>query len=173
MFVLSACFLTVFSQTEWPMPYNAEKKLFIYEEVVQVSNVTKDELFNRALDWVKNFFLAGANIITEKDAVNGIIKLKYRITVFKMEKKTKVVDVVVDYNIEIHVKDGKYKYIIHNFRNFQGSTSPGIEIWTNPAKCEKELAIERYTSLNTEIQALIENMKKFMISGNAKSNQDW
>ena len=164
---------SLLAQTEWGVPYNAEKKSIIYEEVVTVNGVGKDELYKRANEWIASYFTGGANKVTEKDATTGIIKLKDRTTVFRMEKKAKVADVVVDYNMEIQIKDGRYKYIIQNFRAFQGSTSPGIEIWMDPAKCEKERALERYATINTLVTSMVENLKSYMSTGSVKKEDNW
>jgi len=172
-FLLTVISFSIKAQNEWVVPYNAEKKTIIYEEVIQVNNVSKDDLYKRAIEWINTYFTGGANKISEKDAVNGFIKLKDRTTIFRMEKKTKVVDVVIDYNIEIYLKEGKFKFIVYNFRNFQGSTSPGIEIWMDPSKCEKEKALERYTTLNTQVTQMLDNLKQYMLTGSTKKDDNW
>jgi len=169
------CSILSFAQTssEWGIPYNEEKKLIIYEEVVPVEGVNKAELYNRAIDWINTYYTAGANKITEKDVNTGIIKVKDRIIFYKMEKKTKVNDVIIDYNLEILLKDNKFKVTIQNFRAFQGSTSPPIEKWMNPNEIDPEIAKTRYANLNTEMTKMIENMKSSIITGPKKPDQDW
>lgn len=171
--ILILLFSAVKAQTEWGVPYNEELKAVIYEEVVQTPGLTQAVLYERAFSWISHYFTAGTGKITEKNPESGIIKLKDRITLFRMEKKNKVADVVIDYNLDIYVKDGKYKYVFRNFRVFQGGTSPGIEIWMDPVKCEKEVALERYANLNSEISAVIENLKNYMMTGPVRKEDTW
>lgn len=176
LFVIVCNMVLVFSlkaQNEWGVPYQEDQKVVVYEEVVQQSGLTKDQLYARAIEWINSYFTAGASKITEKNQDEGLIRLKDRITLFRMEKKNKVVDVVIDYNIEIYVKDGRYKYVFRNFRSYQGSTSPGIEVWMDPNKCKKEDALERYANLNAEITKIIDNLKSYMQTGTQKKDNDW
>jgi hypothetical protein len=159
--------------TDWPVPYNKEKSLVIYEEVVDVPDVLGTELYDRAFSWITTYFTNGANKITKADKPTAIIQLKDRMQLFKIEKKVKVVDAIIDYKIDINFKDGKYRYQFHSFRIFEGSTSPFIETWMDPNKCPKELAMERFTNLNTEVQKTLESLKKAMSKAIEEKKDIW
>jgi len=171
---LLVSFSIAMSQTnsKWGVPYIEDKKAIIYEEVVPVEGATKTDLYGKAINWINTWFTAGANKITDKNAEEGYIKLKDRINLYKMDKKTKVNDVAVDFHIEIFLKENKYKFVISNFKCFQGSTSYPIEKWMDGQFENEETALRRYADLNTEMTKMIEGLKKAMTSQD-KPSEDW
>jgi hypothetical protein len=170
--ILLPLFSLAQEEVDWGVPYNKEKEAIIYEEVVSASG-TKDELYDRSLAWISTYFTAGANKITSKNKAEGKIELKDRLIFYKMKKKTKVKDMIIDYNLTIWLKDGRFKYEITNFRAFQGSTSPHIEQWMQARYSDPETAKERFAKLNTEMLKLTASMKEEIAKAAAKENDDW
>ena len=168
------CFTFGYSQTnnDWGMPYNSEKKAFMIEEVVTQDGVSKAELYKRANDWITAYFTSGQKKIYERDADQNFIKLKDRISVFRTVKKERVSDGIIEFHIDIYLKDGKYKYSFYNFKTFADANSQPIEKWMDPNYAKPEVAKEKYANLNSLMQEIIDNMKKYMQTGKpaAKDN---
>jgi len=100
---------------------------FKFEEVVIVdSTTTKEELFNRARSWFGKTYNNEKYVITTEDKNSGEISgngsMNYRSN--RMYFGVAAVEGDIDYKINIYVKDGRYKYIIHSFRH--SGTSIGI-----------------------------------------------
>ncbi|MBT3303349.1 MAG: DUF4468 domain-containing protein [Bacteroidetes bacterium] len=160
-------------EKEWGIPYNQEKESIIYEAVIDVAGASKAELYERAIAWINTYYTAGANKITTKSKEEGILELKDRLMFYKMHKKSKVTDVIIDYNLTIWFKDGRFKYQITNFRAFQGSTSPHIEQWMQARYSDPDIAMERFSKLNIEIEKLVENMTSNLSNNKQKDDDDW
>ena len=101
--LLLICFLsicasinTALCQTEAPL---------VYTEVVQVEGVSKDELYNRAKNWVVKVYNNPQKVIQLDDKAAGQISVKglfnYNFRDFRNQ---------VNYTMSIYVKDGRYKY---------------------------------------------------------------
>jgi hypothetical protein len=161
------------SNNDWGMPYNTEKKAFIIEEVVQQDGVNKAELYKRANDWITEYFTSGQKKIYERDPDQNFIKLKHRIQLFKTVKKERVSDGLVEFHLEIYLKDGKFKYTFNNFRSVADANSQPIEKWMDPNYNSKEASVARYTNLNALMQEIIDNLKKYMQTGKKEANTNW
>jgi hypothetical protein len=157
---------------DWGMPYNAEKKAFVYDEVVQVAGVSKGQLYQRTIDWIADYFKK-QNKIVQKDSVQGFIKIKDRVQLFRMDKKQKVLDHVIEYHMDIFFQDGRYKYSVYKFMVFADANSQPIERWMNVTYTPVEVAKQKYANLNAEIQPTITNLKNFMQTGKVKKDETW
>lgn len=164
-----------FSQTatDWGMPYNSEKKAFIIEEAVPQVGINKAELYKRANDWITEYFTNGQKKIYERDPEQNFIKMKHRISVYKTVKKERVFDGVIEFHIDILLKDGKYKYSFYSFRQSPDANSQPIEKWMDANYTKPEEAITRYTNLNSSMQEIIDNLKKFMLTGKKEADSSW
>jgi hypothetical protein len=174
IFALSSM-MYVFSQTgnDWGMPYNTEQKAFMIEEVVPIDGVNKAELYKRANDWITEYFTSGQKKIYERDPDQNFLKLKHRIQLYRTVKKERVSDGLVEFHLEIYLKDGKFKYIFNNFRSVADANSQPIEKWMDPNFTPKEVAVAKYTNLNTMMQETIDSMKKYMQTGKKAANTDF
>jgi len=158
---------------DWGMPYNTEKKLFIYEEVVPVAGIKKEELYKRAYNWVSIYYVSGLKKIFEKDSIQGIIKLNDRFTLMKIYKGQKINDVIINYRLEISFKDGKFRYQIFKFYNGVDAMAQPIERWMIPVNSDPEIAKQRYTNIDIEIQKAITSLKKSLKAPIPIKKDDW
>ena len=78
-----------------------------------------------------------------------------------------------DYNLTIWFKDGRFKYQITIFRAFQGSPSPHNEQWMQARYSDPDIAMERFSKLNIEIEKLVENMTSNLSNNKQKDDDDW
>ena len=161
------------TNTDWGMPYNTEKKVFMYEEVVPVDGVSKADLYKRANTWISTYFTNGQNKIYERDPEQNSLKMKHKVQLYKTVKKEKVFDCNIEFHIDMAFKDGKFKYTIYKFRIFADANSQPIEKWMDANYTSKEADISKYTNLNAQMQEIIDSMKKALLSGGKDANSNW
>ena len=95
------------------IPVNSETNLITYTKVVDITGVSKDELFKRGLDWCNSFYKNPADVIREKDLPSGIIICKHRFKISNpYDKKAGVATDagMIQYTLTIDFKDEKYRY---------------------------------------------------------------
>ena len=99
-----------------------------YEEIVNVSLVNKDELYNNVRTWALQKFKTNENIITTEDQklgeISGIGKFDYRAD--KKYMGYSCVEGPIRFKFSLFFKDGRYKYIFHSFIH-TGSGGPGCK----------------------------------------------
>lgn len=81
---------------------------YYYSDVVHVEGATKDELYQRGIEWVTNTFRGPKTAIQIQDKEAGNIVCK---GVFEIPLPA---EDYVFYSMRIIVKDGRYKYILSN-----------------------------------------------------------
>ena len=164
--------------------YSASQELLEYSEIIEVSNVNKNELFIRGREWFNENFKSAKDVlqITDKESGElsgkGIMEVHY---VFKYMGKREFTS-NVRFQMSVWVKEGKYKYEITNFyiTGDNASIEFGLITTSNetnvkfPGYSAKKLN-EMYLSIKqgAELKAklLIENLKLKM-SKKSKSS-DW
>ncbi|KAA0126399.1 DUF4468 domain-containing protein [Chryseobacterium sp. SN22] len=91
-----------------------------YEEVVNVDSLTtRDELFNRARSWIGKTYNDERYVIATEDRSTGELSGNGSFLYDTKKLYFGVWTVIghIDYKVNIFVKDGRYKYIIHSFRH--------------------------------------------------------
>ncbi len=156
------------------MPIDEETKIVNYKGVVELSGVTKDELYQRALNFFKSYYKNSSQVIQNADAGSGKIEGKAQFTTQKTLKNgVKAQADMVKYSISIMVKDGKYKYEITKI-NLQAPSYKPIETYFNENDPMKEEHWNTLTqaddAFNTLIGFLKEGMEK---STSAPKKEDW
>lgn len=100
------------------MPINEETGKVTYTLIKEVPEVSKDELFLRAMTWVNQTYNSGKSVIQFSDKESG--KIMGKANVDALGKALGMVYKIgyFSYSFTIQVKDGKYKYevtdIFHN-----------------------------------------------------------
>ncbi len=100
----------------------------IYQEVVPEEG-TKRELFNRASEWLHQFFANPVYVTKVRDASSGVIKGKHQ---FELEYTDDDGNIrkgaMIIYDFRIECRDGRYRYTIDNLLRKQASRYP-LERW--------------------------------------------
>lgn len=109
--VLLALFLTI------SFFANAQEALK-YSDVVVVENATQNQLFDRSKIWLTKTFKSAKDVLQSSDATAGQLIGK---ALFNFSPKSfmgsEAIKGTISYSIAIYSKDGKYKYVIEDFRH--------------------------------------------------------
>jgi hypothetical protein len=168
----------ILSSQAQTMPINEESGEIEYQEVVLLDSKSKDEIYQNAKTWMLSTLKSSDNMTQlddqEKNQLigNGTLML---------DKRSGMIDCMVNFKIIIKIKEGRYQYTINNFLHFyyqDGITplrSSLNEIMTNdwggkPMKEKKQEEIRK--EVDTKIKALINNMKTSILEKN-NEDDDW
>ena len=121
------------------LPYDSVTKLVAFEEVIEYSGLTADELYNSLKEWiatstfwksdVNGVFLNTTNIREVEEAVLQLDDREGKKIIAKCRTKIKYGGSYAyhNYNLKIYIKEGRFKYIITNIVQDQG-ISYGTEL---------------------------------------------
>lgn len=158
-----------------------------YEEVVQVdTTATKKELYNRARAWFADNFKDEGEVMTIQDVENGEISGNgnFRYDTRKIYFGVFCVVGMINFKVNIYVKDGRYKYIIHDLVHegsyFDGSRPINYGLLTideappTPSRggAGKKAWTDIKEKVNDKVQNIISGLKNAMNKKHETSN-DW
>lgn len=89
----------------------AQSSDFNYNEVVEVPNTSKNELYARAMAWINEAFVSSKAVIQSQDKEEGTI---YGTARFILEDR-KDFKSEVNYSFRIDVKDNKFRYTFKDY----------------------------------------------------------
>ncbi len=104
---------------------------------MQVANVSKDELFQRARSWFNDAFKSSKDVLQIQDKETGELSGKGNISGTMAFKAfgSHLSSILVSFSMKILVKDGRYKYEAANFVHFKtGDSGEGYGILTSSNK---------------------------------------
>ncbi len=112
------------------MPVDEKTKLISYNKVVELSDVSSDDLYKRALNWANTYYKNPRDVIRENNRVDSKIVCKARFKVMNPPDKKgfSTEGGVVQYTLNLQFKDGRYKYDLTEVNWKQQSYYP-IEKW--------------------------------------------
>ncbi|MBP5650965.1 MAG: DUF4468 domain-containing protein [Bacteroidales bacterium] len=145
------------------VPIDEETNLVTYKEVVQQANATPQELFDRAMTWVKKFYKNTAEVIKSSDRDKGVIQLRSSVRIYVVkEDGSKIFKNIVYYNMKIECRSGRYRYTITDFNEKAASAAP-VEVWLNTENPKWEIGQYAYLNqIDEQILALIESLEEGM-----------
>lgn len=158
-----------------------------YTKVVQVDNISKGELYNRAKLWFATAYNSASDVLQMDDKEAGqiigkaIIKYNPAFTRGSGQTKGKI-----NYTIKVFVKDGRYKYEITDFvhdpyGDQYGKYSVGLitteEECPNPKPLAKKWSNKIWKDCKDQIEnnmiTLIASLKQDMSTQVESENDDW
>ena len=163
MLAVAAAFPQKGKNIEKPnLPIDETTQTVTYKEVVQQTG-TPQELFDRAMDWVKAFYKNTNEVIKSQDREKGVIELRSSVRIYGTQKDgTKHMRNIVYYKCKIECRDQRYRYVITDFTEKATAVSP-IEVWFNTENPKWEPAhFEYLKQIDEQIQEVIASMKKGM-----------
>lgn len=156
------------------LPTDPDTKKITWQEKVAVDSVSKSDLFERAQNWLAHYYKT--NKFTPNDTASGrigkedgffVISLSYD---FKYKAEHNVA-----YDIAIDIKEGRYRFTITNFTIYNSKTGPKTvqPLETAYAKMSNQNKTELSSQVNKEVNTLIEDLKKLMLTGKILKKEDW
>ncbi len=129
---LIACLVTNAQNkvTDPKMPVDGKTKLISYTKVKEVTGVSKEDLYKRALSWASTYFKNPTDVIREQDIEQGKIVFKARFKIMNPPDKKgfSTEGGAVQYTLNLQFKEGRYKYDLTEFNWRQTSYYP-VEKW--------------------------------------------
>lgn len=156
---------------------NDEAQTAIMEGVVEVPNVSKDELYTRARHWVAQSYRSANDVIKMDDKASGSIVLK-AFTDIPVGTGIGATSVKMWYTLSIYQKDGKFKYTteVDEYQNDQLQRWPAYDQlkwrYKNNGK-ERQPHMSYYTSSESSIKATIASLTQTMNGSVAETQDDW
>jgi hypothetical protein len=159
-------------ETAPKMPVDEETKLITYKEVVNIEG-TKQELFNRAIEWINKTYKNPADVTKVRNPETGLIELIHRIEINYEDKGVSRPGGLVDYLLRIELKEGRYRYTFTNF-NFKQTSRVPIEKWLDKTDKAYSPLMENYLfQVDKSTHDLIESLKKGMQPPVKKKADEW
>lgn len=145
------------------VPIDENTNLVTYKEVVKQDNATPQELFDRAMLWVKKFYKNTNEVIKSSDREQGVIQIRSSVRIHVLrEDGSKVFKNIVYYNMKIECRPGRYRYTITDFNEKAASAAP-VEVWLNTENPKWEIGQYAYLNqIDEQILALIESLEEGM-----------
>jgi len=156
------------------MPVDKATNMITYTDVVQQQG-SPDELYNKALNWIKKYFKNTERIIKSKDINNHKILLhpSFRVLNPPDKKGFQTMGGIVSYIILLEFRDGRYKFTLNKFSWKQPSYYP-CEKWmdTSAGTYQKRFGFF-LQQLDKEANKVIADFKKAMGAVPVKKDDNW
>ncbi len=177
IFIILMVQFPIFAQEKSPsldIPVDETTGMIVYREVV-VEEGSKKELFNRASEWLHQFFANPIHVTKVRDAASGVIKGKHQFRLINTNKDgSETKSAVILYSFKIEAKDARYRYTVDNFLLKRESRYPA-EKWLdksdpsyNPQWNEYLKQIDRYVK-----EEFTPNLKEGMKPKPEKVEEEW
>ncbi|MDY0216281.1 MAG: DUF4468 domain-containing protein [Bacteroidales bacterium] len=143
------------------MPMDSTSMQITYREVVEVKG-TKAELFARFTEWVQSHYKT-SSVIKNAEEESGLVEVSSRVKIYGTAKDgTKIMSGLVNYNLTMELKDGRYRYTFTRF-SLKAQAFQPIEPWLDQTK--KEWFPARFDNLrevDEQIKEIIVSLKEGM-----------
>lgn len=149
----------------YPMPVNEQNRQITYQNVVSMKDAKPSELYDRAYAWAQNFFKNPTKVIRTSDKENGLIVCNSNLKIHTPTKdgKSEVMAGIVNFELRIEARDGRYRYTITNFVCKNGNVTQACEQWLDKSKAEwTPVRNGHLKEVDTYIQTLVKSLEKGM-----------
>lgn len=154
------------------LPVDPDTRLIVYKEVVNQAG-TKEQLFNRAVEWLPKQFVNPVDATKVRNPETGLIEIRHRFDVSYEEKNVPRATCTIDYTMRLEFKDGRYRYTLSDFLIHDVSRAP-VERWLDKTDKKYTPAWDSYLAeLDQDVKALIESLKKGMMPPPEKKEDIW
>ncbi len=150
-----------YSQSSDVFPIDVNSQLVTYQDVVQQPG-TQDELYIRGIEWLNSYYKNPADVSRVRNRESGVIELLHRIEIENMDGDVRVQAGIVNYEMRIEFRPGRYRYTITNLTLRQASRFP-VERWFNKDDPMYSPLWENYiTQVDTKVKEIIASLKAGM-----------
>lgn len=160
------------NESSMSFPIDDETGKVTYEEVVKEDGVSKEKLYDRAHQWFQSYFTNASGVIDKKEDGKGIWG-QDRFFLWDKDGGQKRRAGLIKYDIDIQVKEGRYKYKITEIFK-QQSPRLFINEWVNYEGDNKKQYNAYLEQIHKKITDLKEDMKGTMSESlEEDSEDDW
>ena len=111
-------------------PVNPETGLIEFQEVVEEDG-SKEELFNRSIYWLNDFYKDPVRVTSLRDIETGKIVGQHRFRIYYTDDDgNKIAAGMIGYDFMIEFKQDRYRYTLNNFL-LKSATRQPVEKWLN------------------------------------------
>lgn len=164
------------TELAWPaLNIDKQTELITYTAVPEVAGVAAPELYDRAYEWIKGYYKNYAEKLRKSDKEAGEIEVLGRFPVYAYDKKgvrTSSTQALIQYTLKLMFKDGRFKYEISSF-NAKATSNQPLEKWLDKEDVDAANHALYLTDVDTEMQALIKDMKSAIASPKKASGDEW
>lgn len=155
------------------IPVETETGMIKFTEVVDEDG-TKDELFNRCVYWLNDFYKDPTRVTTIRDVPTGKIVGRHQFRVYYfVEDSIKKAGGMVRYTFAIEFKDNKYRYVIDKLL-LKAQTNLPVEKWLNKDDPAYDPRWDGYLQqIAKYVQDWSSSLKEKMIPEPEKAKDDW
>lgn len=156
------------------IPVDETTGLITYREVVEVEG-SKDDLFNRSIYWLNEFYTNPVAVTKVRDQATGVIKGQHQFRVYYTDENGYKKDAGhVMYDFMVEFKEGRYRYTVTDFLLRKASRYP-VEQWLNKSD---PLYNERWDEYLRQIDSYmrdqwIASLKNKMLPEEVVEEEEW
>lgn len=173
LFILSMLFIVPGVSRAQSLTPDPETNKFQYQETVSIDSLSKDDLYERAKEWMTNYFKTNKFDVNDKANYTlgheGNFQVSYTYD-FKYKSENTVL-----FTLTLNEKDGKYRYTISDFKIYDNKTGPKtaqpLEVYYPKMKTNTKK--EFTANFTQEVNKLIENLKAGMAAAKQEDKEDW
>lgn len=154
------------------IPLDSTSGVIIFRDVVEEEG-TKNELFNRCVYWLNDFYKDPVRVTTIRDLPSGKIAGRHQFRIYYQEDGVKKAGGMVKYKFTIEFKENKYRYTINELL-LKSKTNVPVEKWLNKDDPGYDPRWDGYLQQIAEyVKNWSESLKKKMKPGPEKAKDDW
>ena len=173
LLIVSLFFINSYTSNGQALPTDEETKKITYQETVVLDSVSKQEIFDRATDWMTNLMKTNKFDVNDKTDFKLVHEGNFPVS-FTYDFKYKSNNTVT-YNLSLDVKEGKYRFTLTDFKIYDDKIGPksAQTMEAYYAKMKTGSKPEFTNKFTSEVNTIIEDMKKFMVTGKGEDKDDW
>lgn len=163
---------SLFAQVE-NIPVDSESGKIRFQEVVDEPG-TQEELFNRTINWLNNYYKDPVRVTSVRDKATGKIIGKHTIKIIQEDTEGIKKEVAfVFYEFTIEVREGRYRYTISDLL-LKSASRFEIERWMDKDDQSYDPQWENYLQQIADYAAQwSQNLKEKMKPGPEKKDDVW
>ena len=179
LFILLLAGVMLHAQNTLPdpkIPFDAETNTVEFSKVVHVKG-TKDELFNRCVYWLNNYYKSPTRVTQIRDLPSGKILGKHLFYLYTLDTtdNVKKKTAKVNYTFTVVFKEGRYKWEINDLEVIAGRKVPIKEMLNKSDTMYRKKWKSYLIQINDFVTNWSKSLENKMLPEQAKKEEedDW
>ena len=156
------------------IPVDETTGRIVYQQVVQEKG-SKMDLFNRASEWLHQFYANPVSVTKVRDASSGLIRGKHNYPLIKVDSKGNKLDAgTILYSFKIECKEGRYRWTVDELYLKRSSRYP-LARWLDESDPSYNPAWAEYLQQFNDFvwDELVATLKQAMVPKVEKEEEEW